>query len=138
MPLTPEQLRERLVGELRSMPPGLSRVASDTLYSTIAQRRHTYPLGGYVVLHDIIVDVSPFWLEPSADPISPSIRDHTAPEIQEWVNWVDGQLYETVVEASRAVAPNIDDDYESDIVSSTASGPSSRSVATQTDWTLLQ
>ena len=110
MPLSPEQLRERLVGELRSMPPGISRVATDTLYSTIAQRRQTYLSGGYVVLRDVIMDASPFWLEPSPDPISPTLRDHTVLEIQDWVNWVEGQLYETVVEVSRAAAPNIDDD----------------------------
>ena len=114
------------------MPPGISRVAAGTLYSTIAQRRHN------VVLHDVIMDVSPFWLEPSADPISPTLRDHTVFEIQDWVNWVEGQLYDTVVEASRTAAPNIDDDVEPDVVSCTAYGPYSRNTATQTKLTLLQ
>ena len=138
MPLIPGQLRERLVGELRSMRPGISRIASDTLYNTIAQRRHTYPLGGYVALYDVIIDISPFWLYPSADPISPSVRDHTVHEIQDWINWVEDQLYETAVEVSRTAAPNIDDEVESDMVSGTSYDHSTRSVTSQTYWTLLQ
>ena len=85
------------------------------------------------MLHDVIMDVSPFWLEPSADPISPSLRDHTVHEIQGWVNWVEGQLYETAVEVSRTAARNIDDEVEPDVVSGTSYGHSTRSVATQTD-----
>ena len=96
MPLTLEQLRERVVGELRSMPPGISRIAADSLYSTIARRRHLYPLGGYNVLYDVIMDVSPFWLEPSGDPISPTSREQTAFEVQDWVDWVESHVYHTV------------------------------------------
>ena len=80
----------------------------------------------------------PFGLNQALTQFHPPLRDHTVLEIQDWVNWVEGQLYETVVEASRTAAPNIDDDVEPDVVSSTSFGISTRSVATQTDWTLLQ
>ena len=138
MPLTLEQLRERVVGELRSMPPGISRIAADSLYSTIARRRHLYPLGGYNVLYDVIMDVSPFWLEPSGDPISPTSREQTAFEVQDWVDWVESHVYHTAVEASRSVAPNISDEVEPDVISFSTFGPNCRSVATQTELTLIQ
>ena len=138
MPLTLEQLRERVVGELRSMPPGVCRIAADSLYSTIARRRHLYPLGGYNVLYDVIMDVSPFWLEPSGGPISPTSGEHTAFEVQDWVDWVASHVYHTAAEASRSVAPNISDEVEPDLVSRTTFGPNSRSVATQTELTLIQ
>ena len=120
------------------MPPGVSRIAADSLYSTIARRRHLYPLGGYNVLYDVIMDVSPFWLEPSSDPISPALREHTAFEVQDWVDWVEGHVYHTAVEASRSVAPNISDDVEPDLVSCASFGLNCRSVASQTELTLIQ
>ena len=55
MPVTPEGFRERLLQELRSMPAEVSRVAADSRFSLFAQSRHTYPLGGYSVLHDIMM-----------------------------------------------------------------------------------
>ena len=120
------------------MPPGISRIAADSLYSTIARRRHLYPLGGYNVLYDVIMDVSPFWLEPSSDPISPTSREQTVFEVQDWVDWVESHVYHTAVEASRSVAPNISDEVEPDVISFTTFGPNCRSVATQTELTLIQ
>ena len=59
-------------------------------------------------------------------------------EVQDWVDWVEGHVYHTAVEASRSVAPNISDDVEPDLVSCTSFGPNCRSVASQTELTLIQ
>ena len=78
------------------MPAGVARVAVDSLFGLFAQNRHTYPLGGFAVLHDVMMAAAPFWLDPSAEPVSHAIRESTALEVRDWVVWVEAQLYEVL------------------------------------------
>ena len=47
-------------------------------------------------LHDVMMAAAPFWLDPSAEPVSHAIRESTALEVRDWVVWVEAQLYEVL------------------------------------------
>ena len=86
MPLNLQQLKQRVCLELRSMPPGVARVAVDGLYSLMARQRDTYPADGSRVLYEIMMECSSYWLDSSADPISVSVRLNTLDEVQDWAS----------------------------------------------------
>ena len=92
-------------------------------------------MGGYSVLHDVMMAAAaPFWLDPSADRVSHAIRESTGLEVRDWVVWVEAQLYEVLVEASRLSAPLVSENEPS--ISDDIVFCSMRSVAVQTDWSI--
>ena len=109
MPLNLQQLRQRLHLELRSMPPGVARIAADGFYSLMARQRDTYPLDGCIVFDEIIMECSSYWLDGSADPVSEAVRLSTLDEVQDWVRWIEAQIYETAVVVAREAVPELDD-----------------------------
>ena len=110
MALTVEQLKKRLRFELQSMPPGGSRVAVDCLYSVLARQRDISPIDGYAAIYEVMMVCSTYWLDSSADPTSESVRLSTLEEVQDWVNWVEGRLYETSIMVAREAMPELDDE----------------------------
>ena len=142
MPLTVEQLKQRVHIELQSMPPGVSRIAVDGLYSLLARQRDTYPKDGYSATYEIMMLCSSYWLNSSADPISETVRLNTSEKGQDWVRRVEGQLFETTVMLAREAMPEVEYDEpriappEPPRQQGSTVLPRTCHVTTQTEWTI--
>ena len=78
-----------------------------------------------------------------SDPTSASVRLSTLEEVQDWVNWVEGRLYETSIMVAREAMPELDDEPLPSSIpepASSSNDPSVHSkvhhVSTQTEWSI--